>query len=833
MITKCPRGENWTMVSFTFDLKKFGMECLEDDTVALLKRRVIDLAGCLGKGVKVELDGKRVPAKTFEDYVKLYHPTSIRIYEKIDNRWEVCVCLADGIFEQVSFVNNIATMNGGSHVDAITSQITRHLALLVYFKPNDIKSYLSVFVNAIIDDPAFDSQTKEKLTTPKGSFGSMCELTPYFLNEIAKLGVVGRLLSSADFNLNEEPKKTDGERKKIRYIPELEDANLADTANSGNCTLILTQEISAKALAMSGLSAVGRDCYGVYPLTGKLLNVKKASPLKNAEFQNIAEILGLNLHGPIDKVDNLRYGHLMIMVDQDHYGSNIIGLLINFFHSFWPSLLKVPNFLRVFVKPIYKASNKKTKKVKLFYTIAEYEAWKKKLGDKATKYQIKHYKGLASIPTAEGKVYFSDLDRHTKDFVWADDKDGDAIDLAFSNKKIKEREDWLRAFKPSTILDLKEKHIRYRDFIHLDFRQYLVANLQRSIPSMVDGLKPDQRNILFCAFKEPIIQELNVAQFSDYVSLLSPFDHGEASLVGTIVGMAQNYVGSNNINLLQPKGQFGTRQMGGKDHGRGRYLFTQLSPITRCLFHEDELLLKYLKDGGRSIEAAWFIPIIPMVLVNGSKGLGTECSSFIPNYNPQDIICNLKRLLNGETMVAMQPWYKWFNGNIERTALEEYTTTGIYKVIKDENALSITELPVRRWTRDYKEFLKAASQDGKDKKVSYKEFPEVYVKDKAPFIKAYTAHYDDETVHFKIFMTQDQMNTAEEEGFLKKFKLTTTLSTANMHLFDANGVIKKYDTPEQILQEFFDLRLSFYKERKLSFASLRKPYLTALDHKLK
>ncbi|GKA25606.1 DNA topoisomerase 2 isoform X2, partial [Tanacetum coccineum] len=582
---------------------------------------------------------------------------------------------------------------------------------------------------------------------------------------------------------------------------------------------------------MSGLSELGQDYYGVFPLLGKLLNVREASPQQlndNEAIMNIKMILGLQHNKVYENVGELRYGHLMIMADQDHDGSHIKGLIINYFYWCWPSLLKVPDLLRVFITPIYKASNKKTKKVRLFYSIAEYEAWEKKLGDKATEYQIEYYKGLASIPRKEGKMYFADVDHHIKDFYW----DDDAIELAFSKKKIKERKDWLLAFKPSTILDLKEKHIRYRDFIHLDFRQYLVANLQRSIPSMVDGLKPDQRNILFCAFKEPIIQELNVAQFSDYVSLLSPFDHGEASLVGTIVGMAQNYVGSNNINLLQPKGQFGTRQMGGKDHGRGRYLFTQLSPITRCLFHEDELLLKYLKDGGRSIEAAWFIPIIPMVLVNGSKGLGTECSSFIPNYNPQDIICNLKRLLNGETMVAMQPWYKWFNGNIERTALEEYTTTGIYKVIKDENALSITELPVRRWTQDYKEFLEAASQDGKDKKVSYKEFSEVYMKDKTPFIKAYTAHYDDEIVHFKIFMTQDQMNTAEQEGFLKKFKLTSTLSTTNMHLFDANGVIKKYDTPEQILEEFFDLRLGFYKDMKTALLRELKKALSLLENKV-
>ncbi|GJY30282.1 DNA topoisomerase 2, partial [Tanacetum coccineum] len=223
------------MVSIKPNLKEFDMECLEDDTVALLKRRVVDLAGCLGKRVKVELDGKRVPPKTFEDYVKLYRPTSMRIFEKINDRWEVCVCLADGFFEQVSFVNNIATMKGGTHVDYITTQITSYLASIVDFKPNDIKRYLWVFVNAIIDNPTFDSQTKEELMSDEGSFGSTCELTPDFLNKIAKLGVKNTLLSSADFHL--------------KKIDKLVDADMAGTAKSGDFTLILTEGDSAMGFA--------------------------------------------------------------------------------------------------------------------------------------------------------------------------------------------------------------------------------------------------------------------------------------------------------------------------------------------------------------------------------------------------------------------------------------------------------------------------------------------------------------------------------------------------------------------------------------------------------
>ncbi|KAL8262386.1 hypothetical protein R6Q59_023735 [Mikania micrantha] len=814
-ITKSKTGENWTMVSFKPDLAKFGMECLEEDVVALMKKRVIDLAGCLGKTVKVELDGKRVPPKTFEDYVKLYLPPSadtLRIYEKVNERWEICVSMADGHFEQVSFVNNIATIKGGTHVDYITNQVANHLVTIVKkqskyanLKAHNVKNYLWVFVNALIDNPAFDSQTKETLTIKQTSFGSTCELSQDFLKKVAKSDIVKRVASWVQFKQHNDMKKTDGNKRGKLNIPKLEEANFAATNHSDNCTLILTEGDSAKALAMSGLSVVGQDYYGVFPLRGKLLNVREASPKQlqeNAEIQNIKKILGLQHGKTYDNVKSLRYGHLMIMADQDHDGSHIKGLLINFLHSFWPSLLKVPEFVLEFITPIVKATNKKTKNVISFYTMPEYEAWKENLGHKARDFKIKYYKGLGTSNGKEGAEYFADLEKHKKDFVWADEEDGDAIELAFSKKKIEARKNWLRALQAGTYFDSKEKHIPYRDFINKELILFSMADLQRSIPSMVDGLKPGQRKILFCAFKKPIFQEVKVAQFSGYVSEHSAYHHGEQSLVSTIIGMAQNFVGSNNINLLYPSGQFGTRQMGGKDHASGRYIYTRLSPITRHLFHKaDELLLNYLNEDGQSIEPTWFIPIIPMVLVNGSEGIGTGWSTFVPNYNPRDIIANLKRLLNGQQMVPMVPWYKWFKGTILKTASKDtgYTTTGILEENEDKNSLIITELPIRRWTQEYKEFLEAAALSAKDKD---------------SFIEEYMAHNDDTTVNFEVIMTADQMNQAKQEGLLKKFKLTTTLSTSNMHLFDANGVIKKYDTPEQILEDFFHLRLDFYEKRK-------------------
>ncbi|KDO83471.1 hypothetical protein CISIN_1g0004591mg, partial [Citrus sinensis] len=838
-ISKCKEGDNWTKVSFKPDLAKFNMTHLEDDVVALMKKRVVDLAGCLGKSVKVELNGHRVPVKSFAEYVDMYPKSVTRFHERVNERWEICVTLSEGQFQQVSFVNGIATIKGGTHVDYVANQVANHVMAVVNkknknanVKAHNVKNHLWVFVNALIDNPAFDSQTKETLTLRQSSFGSKCELSEEFLKKVtAKSGIVETLLSWANFKQSKDLKKNDGTKTEdVRGISKLEDANLAGGRNSEQCTLILTEGDSAKALAMAGLSVVGRDRFGVFPLRGKLLNVREASSnqvLNNSEIGNIKKILGLKQGVEYNNVKSLRYGHLMIMTDQvllaplsfllwfilifawittfcfmlaqDHDGSHIKGLLINFIHSFWPSLLKIPSFLVEFITPIVKATNKNGK-VLSFYSMPDYEAWKESLGGNASSWSIKYYKGLGTSTSKEGKEYFQNITLHKKDFVWEDDQDGEAIELAFSKKKIEARKKWLLQFEPGNHLDQKEKYIKYSDFVNKELILFSMADLQRSIPSMVDGLKPGQRKILFCSFKRNFIKEAKVAQFSGYVSEHSAYHHGEQSLASTILGMAQDFVGSNNINLLQPNGQFGTRNQGGKDAASARYIFTRLSPITRFLFpKDDDKLLDYLNEDGQQIEPTWYMPIIPTVLVNGSEGIGTGWSSYIPNYNPRDIVANVRRLLNGEMMEPMHPWYRGFGGTIEKTASKEagvtYTVTGIIEEV-NETTLRIKELPIRRWTQDYREFL------------------ESIIDQNDSFIRGFRQYSDDTTVDFEVFLSEESMMRTKQEGLLKKFKLTTTISTSNMHLFDSKGVIKKYDTPEQILEEFFHIRLEFYEKRK-------------------
>ncbi|RYY35495.1 hypothetical protein EON62_02455, partial [archaeon] len=285
---------------------------------------------------------------------------------------------------------------------------------------------------------------------------------------------------------------------------------------------------------------------------------------------------------------------------------------------------------------------------------------------------------------------------------------GDLIDLAFSKKRADDRKEWLNAFVDGTYVDYNVERMLMSSFIQKELILFSRADNVRSIPSIMDGLKPAQRKVLFASFKRNLTSDIKVAQLAGYVSEHAAYHHGEASLGATVVGMAQNFVGSNNINLLVPSGQFGTRLMGGKDAASARYIFTRLTPITRAIFRpEDDALLKYLDDDGQSIEPEHYVPIIPLVLVNGAEGIGTGWSTSVPNYNPRDIIAAVRARLDGTSAPELVPWYRGFNGTIVRKDATRFVAAGIASVDETGEVLTVTELPIRKWTQDYKSMLVA------------------------------------------------------------------------------------------------------------------------------
>ncbi|CAF0740339.1 unnamed protein product [Rotaria sordida] len=845
--------KEFTRVTFIPDLKRFQMEKFDDDLVALFKRRAYDVA--VSTGCKVTLNGKRIPVKNMKDYMLMYVETTEKeiAYKKVNDRWEVGIAKCDynNGFTQVSFVNSILTSEGGKHVDYITEQICPKLIEHIKkksktagenLKPMQVKTHLFVFVNCLIENPEFESQAKKQLATERKHFGSTCPLKEdeNFLKDIIKkTGIVESVINWLEHRQDAKLQKQSGTKtSKLKGIPKLDDANDAGTKNSQYCTLIVTEGDSAKALAVAGLGVIGRDRYGVYPLKGKMLNVREATTKKmteNNEVSQLVKILGLNYGEKyINKSDlsKLRYGKLMIMADQDQDGSHIKGLVINFIHYKWPNLLK-HDYIEVFITPILKVT--KGNDVIPFYSMPEFEQWQASTPN-WQKWKCKYYKGLGTSTAKEAKEYFSNMDRHRIIFKYDSIKDDLAIQLAFNSALSDDRKDWIKWHTedvnqrreqnlPADYLYRKDtKQINFNDFINKELVLFSKSSTERAIPSIMDGLKPGQRKIMFVCFTKNLIREIKVAQLGGKVAENSAYHHGEQSLTNTIVGLAQNFVGSNNINFLVPAGQFGTRLHGGSDAASARYIFTRLSPLALSLFNKnDEALLTYLNEDGMSIEPEWYCPIIPTILVNGAQGVGTGYSTDIPSYNPLTLSNNMRYYIRQErerqyqlnnptsqpkqysnviTLEELIPWYKNFTGEIR--LLDNDRSRGVINGVcakLDETSIEITDLPIGTWTQHYKETVLEAMLHPKRNDI-------------APSILDYKEYHTDTTVRFVVKLSQAQFVKFNESGLHKNFRLQETFKLTNMVLFDHNGILHRYKSPEEICQEFFMVRLIMYVKRK-------------------
>jgi DNA topoisomerase-2 len=827
----------YTKIKFFPDFEKFGIKngCIPPDMVHLYSKRVYDLCALSPPTVKVFLNDHKLECVTFEKYVDMYiggKGDTSRVVDVAPNgRWKIVVSESNNGFQQVSFVNGINTMKGGKHVDYITNQITKRLGEMIMkkkkggqIKPQHIKDQLFIFVNCTVVNPTFDSQTKETLTTPASKFGSKYEIDEKVMEKVYKLGIVERALSVSASLDDKNSKKTDGKkRSSVRGIAKLDDANWAGTAKSGECTLILTEGDSAKTMAISGLSEVGRNRYGVFPLRGKVMNVKEMTAKRindNEEITNLKKILGLETNKVYTSTKGLRYGSIMIMTDSDVDGSHIKGLLFNVFHTMWPSLLKMNGFLKSMLTPIIKVT--RGRETLSFYCLKDYDDWKETTSG-GRGWAVKYYKGLGTSTSAEAKDYFKKLEVVRYD--WDEVHSNESIDLAFNKKRSDDRKVWISGHSRDTILDYTVRNIEYSDFVNKELVHFSVYNLERSIPSMCDGLKKSLRKILHCCFKRNLTKEIKVAQLAGYVSEHGAYHHGEVSLQDAIVGMAQTFIGSNNINLLCPNGQFGSRIQGGKDSASARYIHTQLNmPLVSAIFPDDDReVLHYLEDDGIFIEPEYFIPVIPMVLVNGANGIGTGFSTNVPCYNPVDIIRHIRTLMVegvGTPLDELVPWYRGHTGKIVNGV-----SYGCFHRT-DKTKIEVTELPIGVWTDDFKGLLEHKLESG------------------CKQLKDYQSHYTETTVNFVlVFFDEgivDQLMATHPTNesitnFEHEFKMTNSrpLGTTNMHLYDHEGKIKKYDTANDIIRDFYSVRLRMYGVRKAHRITKLRKEMVFLDARIK
>jgi DNA topoisomerase-2 len=843
-ITKASKAKPYTKITFKPDYERLGISGLTPDLIALLKKRVYDISAVTDKTIKVKYNSAIIPTKNFEQYINLYigeKGVSPRVYEEANPRWEYAVALTPtNEFIQVSFVNGIYTSKGGKHVEYILNQITRKLSEFIEKKkkvkvnPNSIKEQLILFLRCDIENPAFDSQTKDFMNTPMAKFGSKCDVSDKFIEKVAKMGVMDAACAITEVKENKAAKKTDGTKSKsIRGIPKLDDANWAGTEKSKECMIIFCEGDSAKTGVISGLSSEDRNTIGVYPLKGKVMNVRGEAVKKVSENKEIAEIkkiLGLETGKEYNTLEdvhkNLRYSKVVFMTDQDLDGSHIKGLCINLFQNEWASLTHIPGFIGFMNTPILKA--KKGNQEMKFYNEGEYEEWKSNNETKG--WNIKYYKGLGTSTKTEFREYFEE-----KKFVGFEHTgvtSDDAIDMVFNKKRADDRKTWLETvYDRNSFADTSKQMIPYEEFINKELIHFSKYDCDRSIPNLMDGLKISLRKILYSAFKKRLSSEIKVAQFSGYVSEHSCYHHGEESLNKAIVGMAQNFVGSNNINLLFPSGQFGSRIKGGQDASSPRYIFTRLERIARILFPEqDDNILKYLNDDGTPVEPQFYVPIIPMILVNGSKGIGTGFSTEIMCYNPRDIITYLKNKLQNiiADKIEFFPYYEGFTGETEKVSDTKFVFKGKYEIV-DQDKIKVTELPVGYWTEDFKELLNDLQND-KDKEG----------KKITPVVKDVFENYTDTTVEFVITFTKGKLQELESlkcdhgsNGLEKLLKLYSTSSTTNMNLFNSEDKLKKYESVEEIIDDYFDIRLEYYEDRKDFMIEALERELMILSNKAK
>ena len=815
----------YTKVSWLPDYKRFGMEGLTDDMFSLLKKRTLDISAVTDKTVKVKFNGTLFPAKTFEQYVDLYIGAKSemkRLYEKPHERWEYAVCLSPlDEFTHVSFVNGIHTKKGGKHIEYVMNQIVKKMVTYIEkkkkikVKPITIKEQLMLFLNCVIENPAFDSQTKETMNTPVSKFGSKCEISDKFIDKLAKMGVMEAAINLNEVKANKAAKKGDGRKtNNIRGIPKLMDANKAGGVQSDQCTLVLAEGDSAKAGIVSGLSREDRNYWGVFPLKGKPLNTRDISQTKinsNAEITNIKKILGLETGKKYDTKEKikkyLRYGRVLFMTDQDLDGSHIKGLCINMFQTQWPELIKMEGFIGFMNTPILKA--KKGSRELSFYTESKYHKWRDN-NNNGKGWKIKYFKGLGTSSAKEFKEYFKKKKLVT--FKYGETC-GDSIAKVFDKTRADDRKKWLGNYDKDNVLEIDKKQISYTDFVDREMIHFSKYDCDRSIPNMVDGLKISIRKILFSCFKRNLTNELKVAQLAGYVSEHSGYHHGEMSLIKGIIGMAQEYVGSNNVNVLMPNGQFGTRLMGGKDHASERYIFTALNTITKSIFREeDRAILNYQNDDGFQVEPEYYIPIIPFVLINGGKGIGTGFSYEGLSYNLTEVVTYLKnKIQNKQTNIELHPFYEGFKGKVIKNYehSQKYLIKGKYEIINSDT-IKITELPIGTWTTDYNEFLENLMSD-KAKNG----------KQKIPIVKKKVDLCTDVVIEFTVKFYPGVLPNLVSKKFNehvnmleKTLNLITTKSLTNMNLFTDKHYLKKYKNVYEIIDDYYLVRLEKYIERK-------------------
>lgn len=809
IVKKSKVKTNMIRVSFLPDYARFGyINDVPDEHLLKLFTKYVHDAAMLTK-IPVYFNDELIEYDSLYDYAELYFEeiTNSQFYTYKTQKNELSRCLIvftdntlSGSNGVVSFVNGVYTMDGGVHVAEWNKSVFGYLAELAKTKYkndtidcNKLSKLFWVFIDSKIPRPEFTSQSKTKLSGPK---------VPIVLSEDDQKNIK-KIMKWDGFNdamefINKEKelktlKKVAAKNKKTN-VEGLEKANWAGTKKSLECTLIITEGLSAKTTAVKGVASQ-RDKFGVLPIRGKFLNVYKSSADMIAKNKVVKDLIqALNLKFDVDYTDlknrkTLNYGSVMFCCDADTDGYHIEGLLIGFFATLFPTILQNDEpFLLSQRTPIIRCRFKQNKKeiVKNYYSKNEFESDKHTIPKNAI---VKHFKGLGTLSDKDIKEVWN------KKVIGyeADEKMDHMVKLVFG-KDTNERKKWLQKYDPEDHIGDTTTNISV--FLDKQMIKFSIEDCARSIPCMIDGFKESQRKVLYTCFKNKI-KEIKVAQLGAMVAQQTEYKHGEQNLNETIINLAQDFTGSNNVPLLTPEGQFGTHFEGGEDAADARYIFTSLKSIATLLFRpEDECVLEKQYDEGKEVEYKYFVPILPTILFNGCKGIGTGYSCTIPNFNPLDVAQLVNNWITSKVdNVDFEydepiPWYRGFKGEIKKDKCksDRYVSYGVLEYI-DDDELEISCLPIGYWGKKFHEEMKDMVENKK--------------------IKDVHMHGAGEDLVFTIYENTDD---EKFECNINSLKLTSYLSTSNIVCFDNTGRLKKYSV-KSLIEEFCELRLKYYNLR--------------------
>jgi len=831
-VKKYSKKKACTTVLFLPDYERFKMSLpLSDDVCSLLKGRMQDLAFLTNKKVNVCFNDEQIIYSDLKSYVSMLGGT-IMSYENIKgeggSNLEVCLSVNCPKPHLHSFVNGARCY--GTACNMVLSKITEPFSLKF---PNAtrlsqiVKDNICLIVNATVENPSFTSQTKEVLSTTNSKLGFEYNIS----NSLSK-----KLLESPIYKIIEqsiEKKDDKGTAKAIknRSGPISDYEKATKIGGKEPCTLWITEGKSAKALVVAGFSVIGRDKNGVYPLRGKPLN-SYDKPLKevltNREWLDLIHILKLdpNKIYDMETIKKLPYQHLSIVTDQDDDGSHILGLILVFFQKFFPTLIEIhPNFLQRFVTPIVRVKATQKSTYTNFYSLQAFKQWS--TTNKCS--EANYYKGLGTSSVEEAKEYFRASKKNTVNILFENELCHTLLSESYGKMYANKRKEMIQSINFESCVDYTKSNVTVHDFCKNELVHFSYANITRTIPG-IDGLKPGQRKTIFTVFKDKSRIKYKVAELAAKVTGTAKYHHGEASLQETIAHMTQQYCGANQIRYLEALSQSGTRHDDRKVHAQPRYMNTKVDEICRLIFPEEEdSVLSYNEEDGVQVEPKCYAGTIPMILVNGAKGIGTGYSTEIPTFSIDDILEHCIHECNGTT--TEKPLnYKTngFNGSITKednsliykgTVLDEDITWKEKDASKYGKVLRITELPPQVWTNDVKEQL-----------------------EKCDYIYEVVNHTknDDIELHVHILHGEDFEKCMTN---IKKM-VTKRVSLNNMNLFDSNGILRNYTSATEIIKEHSKLKLSVCKKRlnntiknleeDMKLASAKLTYITlVINEKIK